>query len=79
MRGRVNSGEVPIKAVMFVERKLLNRSDQKGMWPGTGPQRYPATDDAPPAQRRDLPHAEPSTERGKPAASPQGKARRKAS
>ena len=25
----VNSGEVLIKAVMFVERKLLNRSDQK--------------------------------------------------
>ncbi len=50
----VNSGEVPIKAVMFVEPKLLTGSDQKGKWPGAGSQRYPATDDAPPAERHDL-------------------------
>jgi hypothetical protein len=28
-RGRVNSGEVLLKAVMFVEPKLLTSSDQK--------------------------------------------------
>jgi hypothetical protein len=50
----VNSGEVPIKAVMFVKPKLLIGLDQKGKWPGAGSQHCPATDDAPPAKRHDL-------------------------
>jgi len=50
----VNSGEVLLKAVMFVEPKLLIGSDQNGEWPGAGSQRCPATDDAPPAERHDL-------------------------
>ncbi len=46
----VNSGEVPIKAVMFVKPKLLIGLDQKGKWPGALTRRFPATDDAPPAE-----------------------------
>jgi hypothetical protein len=50
----VNSGEVLLKAVMFNKPKLLTGLNQKGKWPGTGTQRFPATDDAPPAERHDL-------------------------
>lgn len=50
----VNSGEVLLKAVMFVEPKLLTGSDQNGKWPGAGSQRYPSTDAVPPAERHDL-------------------------
>ena len=50
----VNSSEVLIKAVMFNKPKLLIGLDQKGKWPGVGTQRFPATDEAPPAERHDL-------------------------
>ena len=50
----VNSSEVPLKAVMFDKPKLLLGLNQKGTWPGAGSQRFPATDDAPPAERHDL-------------------------
>jgi hypothetical protein len=69
----VNPGEVPIKAVMFVEPKVLTDSDQKGTWPGAGAKRSPAVDDAPPAERHDLTHSVASMERGKPVVLPLGK------
>ena len=50
----VNPGEVLIKAVMFNKPKLLIGLNQKGTWPGAGSQRFPATDEAPPAERHDL-------------------------
>jgi hypothetical protein len=50
----VNSGKVLSTAVMFVKPKLLIGLDQKGRWPGTGTKRFPATDDAPLAERHDL-------------------------
>ena len=50
----VNSGEVLLKAVMFVEPKLLIGSDQNGTWPVARTQRFPVTDDVPPAERHDL-------------------------
>src|SRR3954453_1513347 len=51
--GRVNPGEVLIKAVSKVEPKMLSGSDQKGTWPGTGVAMSPVADDAPPAERHD--------------------------
>jgi hypothetical protein len=53
--GRVNPGEVLIKAVSKVEPKMLSGSDQKGTWPGAGVAMSLAADDAPPAERHDPP------------------------
>ena len=36
VRGTVNPGEVPLKAVMFDRPKMLTGLNQKGTWPGTG-------------------------------------------
>lgn len=62
----VNPGEVPRRAVMFDQPKVLTGWNQKGTWPGAGTQRFPAAVVAPPAQRHDLTHADRAAERGKP-------------
>jgi hypothetical protein len=68
----VNSGEVPLKAVMFNKPKVLSGLDQNGMWPGAGTQRFLAADDVPPAERHDLTRSGTGVERGKPVALPFG-------
>ena len=46
--------------------------DQNGTWAGAGAPNSPAADGAPPAERRDLPHAGTQAERGKPVGVPKG-------
>ena len=53
--------------------------EPKGKGSETGAQASPDADEAPPAERSDLTHAETETERGKPVALPEGKANRKGS
>jgi len=72
----VNSGEVPINAVRFNGAKMLSGPDQNGEWPGARAQRSLAADDAPPAERHDLPHVGLFRERVKPVALPRGTADR---
>ena len=80
---RVNSGEVPFKAVMFNKpertHKLLTGLNQKVRGQEQGLQRSPAADDAPPAQRHDPTRSGVVTEHGKPVARPFGKVSRKVS
>jgi hypothetical protein len=75
----VNPGEALLNVVTKVERKMLERSDQKGTWSGPGAPNSSGAVDAPPAKRRDLTHTVTATERVKPVASPQGKVTRKRS
>jgi len=70
MRGKVNPGEVLIKAVRFVEPKMLTGFDQKVRGQAQGFQRSSVADVAPPVERHNLTHAVLSTEHGKPAVSP---------
>ena len=76
MGGRVNPGEVLLKAVMFDKpertHKVLTGLDQKVRGQVQGLQRSPAADDAPPAQRRDLTRSGIDTEHGKPVTLPSG-------
>jgi hypothetical protein len=57
---------------MFNKPKMLSGFDQNGMWPGAGTQRFPAADDAPPAERHDLTRSGTNVEHGKPVALPLG-------
>src|ERR1700733_5280789 len=41
VRGKVNPGEVPLKAVMFDRPKMLLGLNQNGTWPGTGASAFP--------------------------------------
>jgi len=59
---RVNSGEVPLKTVKFVEPKLLSGSGQKGTWSSSGAQRSPDADVVPPVERHDPSPADSGTE-----------------
>ena len=43
-----------IKAVMLDKPKMLSGLNQNGMWSGTGADRSPVVDVAPPAERHDL-------------------------
>src|SRR3954470_23669697 len=54
VRGRVNPGEVLIKAVTLDKPKMLSGLNQTGMWSGTGAHRSPVVDVAPPAEMHDL-------------------------
>jgi hypothetical protein len=56
----------------FRTLKLLPGLNQKVRGQVPGPQRSPAADDAPPAERHDLTHWVTSAERGKPVALPDG-------
>ena len=53
--------------------------EPKGKGSRTGGHASPVAEDAPPAERSDLPRAETETERGKPVVLPSGKVSRKAS
>ena len=59
--------------------KLLTGLNQKVSGQVQGLQRFPAAEDAPPAERHDLTRSVTSAERGKPVVLPPGKASRKAS
>jgi hypothetical protein len=50
----VNPGEVLIKAVTLDKPKMLSGLNQTGTWSGTGADRSPVVDVAPPAERHDL-------------------------
>jgi len=53
--------------------------EPKGKGSETGAQASPVADEAPPAERSDLPRVDTETERGKPVVLPSGKVSRKAS
>ena len=58
---------------------MLTRLDQNGKWPSLEAPNSSSAADVPPAERRDLTHTVTAAKRGKPVASPQGKATRKRS
>ena len=68
----VNRCEALLNVVTKDKRKMLNRLDQKGTWPGPEAPNSSGADDVPPAERRDLTHTGTPAERGKPVVSPAG-------
>ena len=66
------------RGIAVTRRKLSasargwTRLDQNGTWAGAAVPNASAADDAPPAERRDLPHAGTQAERGKPVGVPNG-------
>jgi hypothetical protein len=70
--GRVNRCELSINVVTKERAKDADRLCPKGMWPGTGASLSSVMDDAPPAEREDLPHPVIQAEHGKPVILPQG-------
>jgi hypothetical protein len=73
----VNPGEALLNVVTRDQRKMLLRWDQQVSGPVRKAHDSSGTAHAPPAKRRDLTHPVTAAERGKPVASPQGKANRK--
>ena len=71
-RGKVNTRESLINVVNVSKRKVLDTLGPNGTWAGVGVPHSPTADVAPPAERRDLPHAGKQVERGKPVGVPSG-------
>ena len=72
MDGKVNTCELLLNVVKIERAKDADRLCPKGKWPGTGASFSPVMDDAPPAEREDLPHPVIQAEHGKPVILPPG-------
>jgi hypothetical protein len=70
--GKVNIGELSLNVVTNEGAKDADRLYPKGKWPGTAVAFSAVMDDAPPAEREDLPHPVIQAEHGKPVILPPG-------